>query len=73
MPNGQMHASVSPTPEPRSYRVTVPSGEVCQNHCHLRNRTSGNSEAVTSDNNASVQMQIQTYSTEIRPPLRYKS
>ena len=77
MPNGQVQGTiVSTTQEPRSYRVTVPSGEVRRNRSHLRNRTSGNSEAVTSNNNTSVQRQIQTRSktgTEIRPPLRYKS
>ena len=73
MPKGKVQGTfVSTTQESRSYRVTVlPSGEVCRNRSHLRNRTSGNSEAVTNNNNTSVQRQIQTHSktgTEIRPP-----
>ena len=46
MQNGKVQETIqSSVAEPRSYIVTVPSGEVCQNHYHLRTRTSGNSEA----------------------------
>ena len=66
MPNGQVQETIiSPTQEPRSYRVTVPSGEVRRNHSHLRNRTSGNTEAVTSDNNTTVQRQIQNWHRDL--------
>ena len=67
---------MSSAPEPRSYIVTVPSGEVRRNRSHLITRTSGNSEAVTVSNSTSVPRQIQTRSktgTEIRPPQRYKN
>ena len=76
MQNGQVQGTIqSSALEPRSYIGIVPSGEVHHNHYHLRTRTSGNSEVVTSDNSTSVQRQIQTRSktgTEIRPPLCYK-
>jgi len=73
MQNGQVQGTIAA--EPRSYIVTVPSGEVRRNHYHLRTRTPANSEAVTSDDRINVTRQIQTCSktdTEIRPPLCYK-
>ena len=74
MQNGQVQGTiVSSAPEPRSYIVTVPSGEVRRNRSHLRTRTS---EVVTVSNSTSVTRQIQTRSktgTEIRPPQRYKN
>ena len=50
-PGARSNCITYTSPDP-TYRVTVPSGEVRWNRSHLRNRTSGNSEVVTSDNSA---------------------
>ena len=65
MQNDQVQGTVissSSAPEPKSYIVTVPSGEVHRSLYHLKTRNPGNSEAVTNDNSTSVQRQMQTRS-----------
>ena len=60
-PQGQIPGDiVSAAPEPRSYHVEVPSGQVRRNHLHLRVRaTPSELEAVTTDRDSRV---IQTRS-----------
>ena len=73
-PNGQIPGTIiSARPEPRSYRINVPTGETRRNRLHLRERTNPTgSDATVSDNNSSRQIQTRTKTgTCIRPPTRY--
>ena len=74
-PQGQIPGKItSSAPEPRSYHVEVPSGQVRRNRSHLRIRATPSEleAATTDDRDCRI---IYTYSlqtgTQIRPPARY--
>ena len=68
--NGQVPGSiVSATPEPRSYLVNIPSGQVRRNRYHLRKRNCSPPEVIQT---SGIQTRSKT-GTEIRPPQRYQS
>ena len=73
-PQGQIPGNiVSSAPEPRSYHVEVPSGQVRRNRSHLRIRaTPSESEAATTDDRDRRIIHTRSRTgTQIRPPARY--
>ena len=70
-PNGQIPGNVvTVAPEPISYIVSVPFGQVRRNRSQLRERNCLPSE-VTQGESTGIQTHLKT-ETEIRPPQHYQ-
>ena len=71
-PNGQIPGNVvTAAPKPRSYIVSVPSGQVRRNRSQLHERNCLPSE-VTQGESTGIQTRLKT-GTEIHPPQRYQN